>query len=155
MPDLESDSIRDAYWKQLRELTPRFPPAMVRLAEISLHDAVIEQIRWNAGEKRLRIRLAALNTDETYSTVELRYEGAMLGDRRIETLREVARDREATILYDELDIDEEGILSHRLLFWPRDEVSLDFRELEINVTPRADTRVQLAGYFIEECDEKE
>lgn len=57
-----------------------------------------------------------------YRTVVLTYLGALLGTRRVETLRMVARDRETEILYDEVDIDDDdGLLIHRMLFWPRHE----------------------------------
>lgn len=150
MSEVESERVREAYWKGLRELMPKLPPAMAKLAKVNLHDAVIEQVRWNAKTKLLHIRLAAGNQGEGYATVDLRYKGAMLGEIRVETLRDAARDREAFILNDELDMDEEGNLIHRLLFWPREEVSLDFRELEIQVTPRTDRRVLLGGYFVAE-----
>jgi hypothetical protein len=74
----------------------------------------------------------------------------MLGEHRIESLRSAARDREACVLYQEIDIQDDGTLVHRMLFWPRDEVTLDFRELEYECTPRNDCRVALGGAFVVE-----
>jgi hypothetical protein len=41
------------------------------------------------------------------------------------------------------------------LFWPRDEVTIDFRELRLQITPRADRRVELGGAFVEIDDASE
>jgi hypothetical protein len=37
------------------------------------------------------------------------------------------RDRQTQIIADEIDQEEQGILRHRLLFWPRDELTIDFQ----------------------------
>jgi hypothetical protein len=74
-----------------------------------------------------------------------------LGRQRVETLREVARDRTATILYDEIDLgDGTGLFAHRLLFDPRDELTIDFHDLNLSISPRTDPRVLLGPGLIEE-----
>jgi hypothetical protein len=72
----------------------------------------------------------------------------MLGKHRLDSLRKAAHDREACILYQEVDIDDDGTLAHRLLFWPSEEVTIEFRELEYACTPRDDCRVTLGGAFV-------
>jgi hypothetical protein len=37
---------------------------------------------------------------------------------------------------------------HRILFWPRDELTIEFRELRMEVTPRADRRVDLGPAYL-------
>ena len=49
------------------------------------------------------------------------------------------------MLYDEVDINDDGLLVHRLLFWPREEVTIDFRELELAVEAREDCQSISAG----------
>jgi len=141
LTDEESRRVANAYQHRLAEITPKLPPALRELASISLHDAVIDHIIWTPHAKRLEIEFAALAGDQTYRTVGLRYEGALLGDQRIEALRNAARDRETEVLATEVDVDENGLFSHRLLFWPRDEVTIDFVELHLTVTPRDGPRV--------------
>ena len=75
---------------------------------------------------------------------------ALLGDRRIRTLRDVARDRETEILESEVDRDDEGVFSHRLLLWPRDELTIDFTDLSLEIADREDRRVNLGGGFFRE-----
>jgi hypothetical protein len=79
------------------------------------------------------------------------YGGAMLGASRIESLKRAALCRETELLYDEVDIDDDAILSHRLLFSPREEVTIDFKELHLVVSSRTDRRVALRPACIVEA----
>lgn len=81
--------------------------------------------------------------------LKLSYGGAMLGVSRVESLRRAALSRETMLLYDEVDIDEEGILAHRLLFHPCEEVTIDFRDFALQASPRADLRVKLGPAFLQ------
>jgi hypothetical protein len=45
------------------------------------------------------------------------------------------------------------MLGHRLFFWPRDEVTIDFRELDYACTPRNDCGVTPGGAFVEDDNE--
>jgi len=72
----------------------------------------------------------------------------MLGRDRVSSLRRAALDRETEVLHQEVDIDDD-VLVHRLLFAPREEVTLDLRELELKVAARQDRRVYLGGAFVE------
>jgi hypothetical protein len=62
----------------------------------------------------------------------------------------VACNRDACVLYQEIDITDDGALAHRLLFWPSDEVTIEFNELEYVCAPRNDRRVTLGGAFVVE-----
>jgi len=79
----------------------------------------------------------------------------MLGHSRIESLRNVACNREACVLYQEIDVADDGTLTHRLLFWPNDEVTIDFNELDYACAPRGDCRVSLPGAFVVEDEDEE
>jgi hypothetical protein len=108
-----------------------------------------KSVYWNRGDAELRLTLVAGTLERGYHTIVLVYRGAMLGTRRIESLRRAACDREACVLYNEIDVDDDdGHFVHRILFWPSEEVTLDFRELEYRDTPRDDARVALGGAFV-------
>jgi hypothetical protein len=97
-----------------------------------------------------------IGTSESgYHAVQLTYRGAMLGKSRVESLRNVACNREACVLYQEIDVTDDGTLVHRLLFWPNDEVTIEFGELEYVSAPRDDCRVTLAGAFVVELGDEE
>ena len=138
-----------AYAQRLEAISPRLPASMLKLAGLNLHDAYIEDVRWEPAVKRLRLSLLTLDPPSRYQAVALTYSGALLGEQRIRTLRDVARDRETQILESEVDCDDEGVFSHRLLFWPRDEPTIDFADLSLEIADREDRRVNLRGFFVE------
>jgi len=124
---------------------------MLRLArEVSLHDGLLESVRWSSKKKLLKLDLVCGQLERGYSLVELTYGGALLGEQRSNALKRAALSRETERLYDEVDISEDGLLCHRILFWPNEEVTLDFSELEMSSSPRPDRRVELLGAFCEE-----
>jgi hypothetical protein len=129
---------------------------MTRLGrDVSLHDALIESVRWIPSLAELRLQLVAGTSEAGYHAIQLKYRGAMLGKSRVESLRNVACNREACVLYQEIDIADDGTLAHRLLFWPNDEVTIEFGELEYLSVPRDDCRVTLAGAFVVQLGDEE
>jgi hypothetical protein len=152
--ECDDDNPMDAYEAHLREIEPRLSASILRLARgVNLHDAVLEEAEWSPATRELALRFIAGTVETGYRTVALKYRGAMLGDRRLETLRNVARDREACVLYDEVDVDDDGAFAHRYLFWPREEVTIDFVELELEITERVDSRVHLGSAFVENVED--
>ena len=57
--------------------------------------------------------------------------------------------RETELLYDEVDVGEDGTLVHRILFWPSEEVTIEFASLTVRTWPVPDRRVLLRGGFFE------
>ncbi len=154
----ETEAALTAYWRRVGEIEHCLPEPMIRLArQVNLHDGLIDSVRWNPSAQRLELELVAY-AEAGYQSVTLTYHGAMLGDDRIRAIREASRDRATVILYDEVDLDERDgiVLVHRILFRPRDEVTIDFTDLTLTVQPRDDNRVA-AGYdpFYEEEDEED
>ncbi|WP_242394270.1 DUF4085 family protein [Anaeromyxobacter oryzisoli] len=155
LSDDVSDQAKEAYHARVAEITPRLPPAMVRLVhEISVHDGIIEQVIWNSHLNRLQLTIVCTDAYQNYIQAQLTYSGAMLGSSRIESLQRAALSRETELLYDEVDIDDDSVFSHRLLFDPCEEVTIDFKKLELVVSPRADQRVHLGRAFIVEGPEE-
>jgi hypothetical protein len=128
---------------------------VLKLAGLNLHDASIEDVRWEPAVRRLRLSLLTLDPPSRYQAVALTYSGALLGEQRLCTLRDVARDRETEILESEVDCDDEEGFSHRLLFWPRDELTIDFTGLSLEIAYREDRRVNLGRFFVEILPEDE
>jgi len=111
-------------------------------------------VRWKPVTRELRLTLVTGTSEVGYETVELSYRGALLGRARIQALRGAAMNREACILYTEIDMDQDGMFEHRLLFWPNEEVTLTFAALELTRAPRSDKRVRLHGAFVIESDDE-
>jgi hypothetical protein len=150
LSDEESErTVRD-YHAHLQAISARLPDPMMALArEVTLHDARIERVEWEPANAQLVLRLVTTWPSGGSQAVTITYSGAMLGEHRLDVLRNVARDRETEILASEVDVDEEGVLAHRLLFWPRDELTIEFGALTLEVRPRADDRVRLGPFFLE------
>lgn len=106
------------YDERLEAIRPALPPEVASLTQRDLHDGVIEFIEWDARTSELTLALVIGDLQRGYSQLRIDYKGAMLGENRIETLRQLARDRRAELLYDEVDLDESGVFQHRMIFWP-------------------------------------
>lgn len=148
LEDDEVDKIRRSYAERLEYISPQLSEPLRLLARLSLQDAIIETSLWEPAIECLSMSLICPSS-EGYQVVRLKYRGALLGAVRIRTLSSVARDRETQILASEVDCGDGGIFSHRLLFWPSDELTIDFSNLEISLTDREDDRVHLVGFFQE------
>lgn len=149
--DEAADRVAKGYHDRLATLAPRMPQALRTLAlDVQVHDAIIDQVRWHPAAGELTLTLATLTDEGEYRAVRLTYRGALLGEQRLETLRAAAWDRRTMILEQEVDTDnEEGLLIHRLLFWPHHELTIDFSELVVAIEPRSDRRVKLDPAFLE------
>ena len=151
LADAESEQVALDYRARLNEIAPRLPKELLELAQrINLHDAIIDHVWWEPSRRRLTLKLICIKSDpDTHEAVELVYDDAMLGPRRIESLRRAALSRDTELLFDEVDIDEEGTFTHRILFWPSEEVTIDFGSLALATRPVADRRVSLMAAFRE------
>lgn len=152
--DTEDDARRAEYQARVAAVEAGLPADLVRLAkETNLHDGLIECIRWSPSRRRLVFNLVIENLQLGYSAAELSYGGVLLGGARLEALRRAAESRETEILFDEVDLDEGGMLVHRILFWPSEQVTLEFDSFTLKVEPRPDRRVDLLGPFLIEEEE--
>jgi hypothetical protein len=151
LTDDEAAGVFPAYAAHLNAISPRLPLSMQTLAsDIDLHDAQIEYVEWDPGGKRLSVSLVTRPIRQpNLQSVVLTYERAQLGWRNLETLRDVARDRETEVLYHEVDLAHDGGFVHRILFWPRDELTIDFSGLSLEVRDREHNRFRLKPYFHE------
>lgn len=155
LDDNEADQVAEAYRVRLAVIAPRLPPAMLRMTrEIRLHDALIERVIWDPASRRLWLSLVCEDREGGQLLMRLCYGGAMLGAGRVESLRRAAESRLTELLYDEVDVDDAGILSHRLLFAPSEEVTIDFENMDMTVSPRPDRRIELLRPFVVESSEQ-
>jgi hypothetical protein len=129
------DQMRAAYWDRIKFLRPSMPGSVKKLATATrLHDALIDRILWDARKRKLKIELVLvrdINRSGGLGAVLL-YKGVQISDQQIGQLAERARDRRTVILYDEIDLEENGNWVHRLLFWPVGEISIWFSSLKLS-----------------------
>lgn len=156
LTDAETERTGEAYRARVAEIAPRLPPAMLRLTrDFSLHDALVERIVWNPTARCLRLSLVCGNVQRGHSLAQLTYDRAMLGQPRVDSLKRAAECRHTELVYDEVDVEDDGHLSHRLLFVPSEEVTIEFERFDMTVSPRPDRRVELLGPFLEEGPDDE
>lgn len=154
LDDAESEAVCLAYQARLAAITPQLPEALRRLArELDVHDGIIDRVRWYPRRRVLVLVLVCGAFDASgrvSGDVEARieYRGAQLGEQRVRTLQRVATSRETEVLYDEVDLNDDGSFAHRLLFEPADELTIDFTALDLAIRARADRRVALLGSFV-------
>lgn len=150
--DDEDDArVQRAYRARLEAIADRLTPALRVLAnDVVVHDSIIEVVRWWPEVKKLVVQLVTTHpVTHACSTVTITYHGALLGRSRLDTLRLVANDRATEVLNHEVDIDDDGLVVHRMLFWPRDEVTIDCTTLDVCIVDRDTPHVLLGAAFIE------
>ena len=152
LTDDQSNAAVQAYRDRIKSIRERLDPDILALAEeVQLHDAIIEKVSWRSKIRELTITFAAIYSPESdYKTVAITYHNALLGDSRVETLRLVANDRRTELTCSEVDLDDDGNPVHRMLFEPRDEVTIDCSSITLRVSPRSDRRVYLIPAFLED-----
>jgi hypothetical protein len=114
LTDEEEQAVSRAYEARLAEIAPHLSPSTTRLCGgVSLHDAIVESVRWTPSLAELRLELVGGTSEAGYQAIHLTYRGTMLGKARIDSLRNVACNREACVLYQEVDIPEDGLATSR------------------------------------------
>jgi hypothetical protein len=137
------------YQARLAATRSTMSAAVVALTETNLHDGVIEHIVWDERIRRLSLFLVIGDLQRGYAGLSLTYERAMLGEERLQTLRELGVDRRAELLCDEVDVNGDGTFQHRMIFWPTHELTVDFVSLALEIDERSDRRVEPGGAFSE------
>ena len=148
LDDAEEDALRAAYEARAAAIESRLPLDVVRLLkDVVLHDGLIEWVSWSPRRERLSLGLVVGDLQSGYRALTLVYGGAQLGAHPLDALRRAAESRHTEILADEVDVGEDGLFAHRILFWPSEQVTLEFASLSLDSEPRPDRRVHLLSPF--------
>lgn len=148
--DEEHEKILRAYWQHVEQIASRLDPAITQLArKTDLHDAVIEDVRAHWQEQRLVLSVIAGDQQAGYRLITLEYLGVQMGEHYRDILKRRSLDRQSAILYDEVDVEQDGSYVHRLMFSPEGELSIWFKQLNVSTEPRADRRTFLGGSYVE------
>lgn len=153
LSDEDCDRVEDEYRAHQRLVRPKLPPRLRAYAEsISIHDGRLRSVRLDRSTRDLRVALRAGDTPRGYFDLDLVYTGVSLDALDVTALALIARDPKAEALYDELDVTNEGLLQHRLLFWPYREVAITFLGFEFSQTPAPDRSFTRPREPFEETD---
>lgn len=149
LDDAECERITAAYHAHIAAIRPTLPPDFSAIVDLQLHDGLVDRIRWNPTQRHLSMTLVSTGPGDLSLTVRIDYEGALLGQQRVDALRRAATSRETCILDHEVDRDGE-LLVHRYLFWPNEEVTIDCSAVRVTVELRSSAAISLPGAFVEE-----
>jgi len=97
---------------------------------------VFRTSRSNQVAHTLRLRIRAGDQQVGYYDADLLYLDTTPESQMVAVLEKMHREPGYQLLYDELDVDDSNQLVHRLMFFPEDEVSICFRDLSWQRTPR-------------------
>ena len=131
---------RDAAYQNLLDaLLPHLPSAVAEIAtEISLNDALVRRVTLRRAEHWIRLEFLCGYQQRGYFDLSLIYTNVDFGFLDIRELASIARDPRTEVLYTEVDLVADGVYEHRILFWPRGEMTLRFRELQVRRKARND-----------------
>jgi hypothetical protein len=122
------DRAFDEYKARLDSIRGKLPRALLQLTEeIGVGDGIIHVARFHPPARMLELWICTGDLQKGYSLVHVRYsevfsvEGAPTADAAIE--------RSDEIILDEVDIDTDGTLIHRLLLSPHGELWLQFGDV--------------------------
>jgi hypothetical protein len=132
-----------AYGRRLEAILRLLPAPVQELAGLTLHDGRFEHVTWEPEAERLHMSVVTPWHGLGSHVVTLTYSGVRFGPFGLEILRDVADDRRTEILETEVDCSDAGDFIHRLLFWPRDELTIYFAGLSLESAHRQDDRVSL------------
>ncbi len=146
LSDTEQEQILESYQEHLSRHRSVLSGNIAKLAtRISLHDGLVRRVVIDRRTVELKLELLCGDNQVGYFDLDLTYRGVQWDGFDLEVLERRARDRRTEILYDEVDVLSDGVFEHALLFWPEDEVSIRFYELDIVKTVRDEPSIAFAG----------
>lgn len=146
LSDEACEQVQVAYEQHLSALLPKMPKSIAALAnEVNLHDGLIGEVIVNSKARRVTMELRCGDVQTGYSDLTLSYSGVRFEKLNLATLARRARDRRTELLCDEVDVDESGDYVHRILFWPKDELSIAFSGLQIAQNAKPDRCIVHCG----------
>ncbi|MGO4574368.1 hypothetical protein [Microvirga sp. 2TAF3] len=121
------DEANKSYERHLKNLRPQLHDSLIKYVdEISIHDGKVICAKSEADKLTVSMKIG--DRQRGYSEISMVYSGvsnAIDLCRRFEAIKEEAQE----ILYDEIDIINDMMI-HRIIFWPKDELEITFREYE-------------------------
>jgi hypothetical protein len=118
-------SVSVQYDRHFRNFLPKLPETIAQLGTtISIHDGLIQSAAVDQRTKELHLLLRCGDLQVGYYDLNLHYSGVQFGSLDLATLAAVARDSQVECLHDELDMDENSVYVHRILFTPTGEITI-------------------------------
>ena len=120
-----------AYRRYLTSISEHLPAQVLALALSDLHDALLKDVAHDAPARTLALRLRCGFRRIGYSDLILQYKNVSLTANDGDPAALLA-DPETQVIYHEVDVADDGRFEHRLLLWPRGELTIAFDRLELS-----------------------
>lgn len=135
--DAHADTVLDEYRAHCARIASCVPEQLSEFMEtVSLHDGLIVEGTFDAGQQRLDLTIRCGDLQSGYRDVRLAYSGVKLRPAELDGASTILNRPESEMLYDEIDVLPEGLLAHRMLFWPSGEIEFRFAGFAFEVQRR-------------------
>ena len=136
--DREYRAVGPAYRRYVNSISDRLPIEVLALAHFDLHDGLFKAFDFDEPQQILRMRVRCGDSSTVgYYDVSLVYHDAVVSESETGDVLAVVDDPETEVLYHEVDIAENNAFEHRLLLWPRGELTVQFSHLHLTKNPVA------------------
>ena len=134
--DPEIDRVCRDYWSYIEENKASFPVNVRKLAtDIDLHDGLLTLMIVNQIESSVVMGVVIGDLQTGYEDLVLAYSGVHLSEEELMHISALTACKKVGILYDELESLGDGIFEHRISFFPKYEIALQFKVVAIERTP--------------------
>ncbi len=107
------------------------------LDAVNLHDALLRSWRYEPGvELLLEVTIGDLQVG--YEDVHLQYGGAEIDEATAQVLENLHDGEGGEMLYDEVDVTQDGRYEHRIIAWPSGEMAIRFHDVRLQRRLRED-----------------
>ena len=108
------------------------PAEVAALAnDLSLHDARFKTVAVDYDSGNLKLRLRCGDLQHGYFDLSLDYEGAEMIDATPRGISALMGPPTAEVLYDEIDVTDDGRFEHDMRLWPDGELVVRFSNLTL------------------------
>lgn len=146
LSDEDTEQVRSSYWQHVDSIVPKLTAPIIELAkQINIHDGLIRYVIVDRQAEKLTLALRCGDLQTGYYDLDLSYSSVEFNLDDIVTLSSVSRYRKTELLYDEVDINEQKKFIHRILVYPKNEISIVFTGLEITKEDRPDRHFSYEG----------
>jgi hypothetical protein len=144
MPDEEWAEVIPAYEKHLDKITPLLTNDLHKFVkDYNLHDSLIHQVYLSRYKALLQITLLCGDLQRGYSDLVINYQNVDFDRFDQKALSTILQNPQSELHYDEIDVGDEGQFTHRMIFYPKGELTVVFSNLSFSMTERDNRVVEL------------